>query len=155
AAARFGYLLVISIPLWDEQTTVEFRVENTLWIIGAIGAATIIATLLELAFAALSQVDEVIRSTTERLECVERLLLSYSENRQLDEPTAKDITRLAMVGTSRVRSILERSGYSTLCRQQMGAVLALSGRLIDIAANLEYVGVPLDDYDRRRVQNLA
>src|SRR5215813_11426607 len=25
AAARFGYLLVVSIPLWDEQTTVEFR----------------------------------------------------------------------------------------------------------------------------------
>lgn len=31
AAARFGYLLVITIPLWDSQIHTESKIEGTLW----------------------------------------------------------------------------------------------------------------------------
>ena len=36
AAARFGYLAVISIPLWDSHVSAEVKVENTLWAVGAV-----------------------------------------------------------------------------------------------------------------------
>src|ERR1700739_2141070 len=31
AAARFGYLLIITIPLWDRQIPTESKLEGTLW----------------------------------------------------------------------------------------------------------------------------
>jgi multidrug resistance protein MdtO len=155
AAARFGYLLIITTPLWDQHISAELRVEGTLWAVLTVGAASIVTLLLELAFAEFSPGDEVIRFIAERLESVEVLLGSYAADRQVDETTAKTITRLVMVGTSRQRRILDRSIYSPQYHEQMGAVVALVGRLIDLAANLEYVGVALNDNDRNRVRDLA
>jgi len=145
AATRFGYLLVITTPLWDMHLPANLRVENTLWAVGAIGGASIVALLLELAFAELRPGDEVVRAIAERLESIEAVLSSYSEDRPVAETTAKNLRRVAMVGTSRLRRFLERSTYLPQYREQMGAVVALTGRLIDIAANLEYVRAPLDD----------
>jgi hypothetical protein len=31
AAVRFGYLLIITIPAWDQQIPTERKVEQTLW----------------------------------------------------------------------------------------------------------------------------
>src|ERR1700756_668009 len=42
AAVRFGYLIVVTIPLWDEHISAEGRVEGTLWAFGAISLASII-----------------------------------------------------------------------------------------------------------------
>jgi multidrug resistance protein MdtO len=48
AAARFGYLLVITIPLWDLQIPAELKMQNTLWAIGAISLASVITAILEI-----------------------------------------------------------------------------------------------------------
>src|SRR6516162_9363611 len=34
ASTRFGYLLIITIPLWDQQIPADDKVEGTLWAIG-------------------------------------------------------------------------------------------------------------------------
>ena len=43
ASARFGYLIVITVPLWDGQIPSELKVEGTLWAVWAITIASVIA----------------------------------------------------------------------------------------------------------------
>jgi len=155
AAARFGYLIVITIPLWDQHIPAELRVENTLWAVGAITVGSVITVLVELVYAELRPGDELVRSIAERLACVEDLLNCCIAARARDEKTKKEITRLAMVGTSRLRRMLQRSVYSPHYAEQMGAVVALVGRLIDIAANLTPLSFDFPDDDRQRVRALA
>jgi len=153
ASSRFGYLIVITVPLWDSQITTELRVENTLWAIWAITIASVVAGLGGLVFGAIRPGDDLVRSIAERLASVEALLTYYSADRPVDDITEKRITQLAMLGTSRLRRILRRSTYSEQYREQMGAVVVLVGRLVDIAANLTRVQVATDD--RLRIQALA
>jgi multidrug resistance protein MdtO len=46
AAVRFGYLIVVTIPLWDEHMSASDRVEGTLWAFGAISLGSIITALI-------------------------------------------------------------------------------------------------------------
>jgi multidrug resistance protein MdtO len=153
ASSRFGYLIVITVPLWDSQITTELRVENTLWAIWAITIASVVAGLGGLVLGAIRPGDELVLSIAERLASVEALLTYYSADRPVDDKTEKRITQLAMLGTSRLRRILRRSTYSKQYREQMGAVVVLVGRLVDIAANLTRVQVARDD--RLRIHALA
>jgi multidrug resistance protein MdtO len=73
----------------------------------------------------------------------------------LDGNTEQQITRLAMVGTSRLRRILQRSAYSPRYAERMSAVVALVGRLVDIAANLTPLSFQVSDDDRQRIRGLA
>lgn len=100
--------------------------------VAAITAGTAIAALGELVFAKLRPGDELVRSVADRLRYVESLLTCYAQACPADLTTAQQITRLAMVGTSRLRRILQRSDYSPHYREQMGALVALAGCLVDI-----------------------
>jgi multidrug resistance protein MdtO len=155
ASARFGYLLVITIPLWDRQIPAQLRVEDTLWAVGALTIASVITALLELAFAALTPGDEVTASVAGRLSAIEELLTSYAQGRQADKSTEKSITRYVTVGTSRLRRILQRSDRPPQYREQMGAAIALIGRLTDIAASLMYIDVHAGAEDRQRIRALT
>lgn len=155
AGARFGYLLIITIPLWDEHISAELRVENTLWAFAVICLASIIAALIELAYASLKPRDELVESIAERLTAVEDLLNCYGEARPVAGRTEQSITNLALVGTSRLRRFLRRSGYSPHYAEQMGAVVALVGRLIDIAANLTELSSNLSKDDEPGIRELA
>ena len=155
AAARFGYMMIITTPLWDQHLGANDRVEDTLWAVAAVGSASLITLLLELAFAQFGRRDEIVRSIAENLEAVEVLLADYGEDRPVAESAAKNVRRRYMVGTSRQRRYLDRSNRSPQYREQMGAVVALAGRLIDLAASLEYVDVTLDDKGRKRASDLA
>jgi multidrug resistance protein MdtO len=70
AAARFGYLLVITIPLWDLQIPAELKVQNTLWAIGAISLASVITAILEILLHKIKTWDDLTLSIAERLEGV-------------------------------------------------------------------------------------
>jgi multidrug resistance protein MdtO len=155
AAARFGYLAVISIPLWDQQVSAELRVEDTLWAVGAVTVGSVITVLIELIFAELRPEDELIHHIAHRLAAIGELLGCYVADRRVDEKTKKEITRQAMVGTSRLRRMLQRSAYSQQYREQMGAVVGLVGRLVDIAANLIVLSVQVSGDDRKRIRSLA
>jgi multidrug resistance protein MdtO len=122
AASRFGYLVVITTPLWDRHIPGNQRVEDTRWAVYAISIASVITALLELVFAELSPGDDLIRGITERLSAVEELLALQATVPAVDEKTEKKITRLSTVETSNLRRLLERSTYSARYREQMGAV---------------------------------
>lgn len=107
AAARFGYLIVITIPLWDGQIPTGQKVEGTLWAVGAITIANVIPFLLEIVFAAFRPSDALAEAITERLATTEELLADYADHRSVEAATQSAITRLATVGTSRLRRILQ------------------------------------------------
>ena len=54
-----------------------------------------------------------------------------------------------------MRRTLQRSAFPPAYREQMGAVIALVGRLVDIAANVADVSSELPNNTRDRVRNLA
>jgi multidrug resistance protein MdtO len=155
AGVRFGYLVVITTPLWDQHISAEAKLEGTLWAVWTITLATVITMLFELIYADLHRGSDLIRPIAERLTSVEDVLFSYAEGRSIDDTTQKKITRLTMVGTSRLRRNLHRSVYSSHYREQMGAVLALVARLSDLAANLVDLDIKPSDLDRERMRTLA
>jgi multidrug resistance protein MdtO len=155
ASARFGYLIVITVPLWDRQIPTELRVEGTLWAVWAITIASVVAGLGALVFGAMRPGDELVYSIADRLASVEEILTCFAANRPIDDEAGKRVTRLAMLGTSRLRSNLRRSTHSGQYREQMGAIVVLVGRLVDIAANLTQLGTQLASDDRQRMRALA
>lgn len=155
AAARFGYLLIITIPLWDRQISTESKIEGTLWAFGAISFASLITVVVELIYAELKAGDVILQPLGHRLAVTEALLNCYADGLPVDEKTNSQITRFAMVGTAAVRRTLQRSAYPPSYREQMGAVIAFVGRLVDMAANVANISPNPPDKIRDRIRILA
>jgi multidrug resistance protein MdtO len=155
AAARFGWMVVILIPIWDEHITAEAKVEGTLWIVGALVTASLLTALLELVFEALHPSKDLLHSLSERLLAVDELLTCTAEGRPVDQTTTNQLTRLSMLGMSRLRRILRRSADSLNYGEHLGAVVALVGRAVDIAAGLIQLSPQFSPDDRKRLRVLA
>src|SRR5580698_3048312 len=155
AVARFAYLIVITIPLWDSHDSAESKIESTLWAVGAITIGSVATFVMELVFASLRRNDDLSEAIMERLIPVEELLRHYAGGSEIPAATRSQLTRLATVGTSRLRSILQRSGFAARHQQHMGALVGLVGRLVDIAANLLQFTRCVPGSDRNRVRKDA
>jgi multidrug resistance protein MdtO len=155
AATGFGYLMVITIPLWDQQIPAEPKIEGTLWAVGGLAVAGVITIALEIIFAEFSPGDPVIRAVSRRLTAVQELLSAYAEGREPDRSTHAEIVRLAKVGTSRLRSTIQRSGSAAHYRDRIGALVALAGRVTDISLTLTYLDSSFSEADRKRALALA
>ena len=155
AASRFGYFVIITVPLWDLHVSAELKVEGTLWAVWAITIASVITALVELVFAELRHRDDFVQSLANRLASVEELLACYLADRPVDEARTKKVAHFAVLGASRLRRILTSSSYARQYNEQMGAVVALVGRLVDVAANLTQLNIRISDDDRQRIGVLA
>lgn len=155
AAMRFGYIIIITIPIWDLHTTAEIKVENTLWAVLALSVSIVLTAGIELLFAALKPSHDLQRSIDERLDSVEEVVRCYASGQPVGEKISNQITRLGLLGTSRLRSVLVRSAKSVNYGEQMGAAVALVGRLVDLAANLKSLDIKVSDEDRKRFQVLG
>ena len=155
AAARFGYLLIITIPVWDRQIPTGLKVEGTLWAFATISLASVITVLVELAYAEFRPADFVLQPLVDRLGAVANLLDSHAASACGEDKTLRELTRFAMVGTSGLRRLLRRSGYPPQYREQIGAVIALVARLVDIAASMAPSTFELSDRDKHRIRDIA
>jgi multidrug resistance protein MdtO len=168
AWTRFGYMVVITIPVWDRDIGAQAKVNSVLWAIGMLTMASLIALLLEIGYASLRHGDDVMDPIVERLDCVEQLLRFYADGRPVDATTQSRVMRLALLGTSRLRHLIStrsRNGasYNTGASynngaqyiQQMGALAALTGRLMDLAANLPSFASHVADIDHDRIDKVA
>ena len=155
AAARFGWLIVITIPLWDLHTTAEARLEGMLWAVAAIALASLITVIVELIFAELQPGDELSRFLADRLRSIEELLDCFASGSPAGAKIRDKITGQAMLGTSGLRRIIQRSNYTPLQAEQMGAVVALVGRLVDVAANASYLTPESSAADQQRIRVLT
>jgi hypothetical protein len=117
--------------------------------------ASVITVLVELVFAGWVSGGDVVRPIAERLASVEAVLTCYAADRPVPEATKEKVTSLSTLGTSLLRRLLQRSTYSRQYREQMGAVVGLVTRLVDIAANLSYLDIEFAESDRKRIGNLV
>jgi multidrug resistance protein MdtO len=155
SATAIGYLIVITVPLWDKHISGELRLEGTLWAVFALAIGSAIAVIVELLFEATRPGNDLLRSIADQLDSVEAVLVCYGTDGPMDQAAEKKVTRLAMLGISRLRRILRDSNYSREYGEQMGAVVALVGRLVDIAASLTQIGIQIGGDDRQRIRALA
>src|SRR5580658_3243538 len=94
AATGFGYLMVITIPLWDQQIPAEPKIEGTLWAVGGLAVAGLITVALEIVFAEFSPGEPVIRAVSRRLSAVRQLLTAYADDGKPDPSTNSETIRL-------------------------------------------------------------
>jgi len=154
AATGFGVVVVLTLSLWDQTISPELKVENTLWVVGQTALACLVTLGVELASAAGKSWNELTGAIGERVSAVAEFLTSVADGRP-DLGAQQHLAHLGMVGTSRLREFLRRSTYSPSEVEQMGAAVALVGRLVDIAVNIANVGMPSSNDDRARMRDIA
>lgn len=159
-AAGFGFLLAAAIPFWDQASiTVNDRVEDTLWAAFSTALGATVTIAVEYVFRRFHPATDLTEGIEHRLQAVEDVLTYVAGNLPLDGAVEKEITLYTNAGSSRVRRLLARSGYSSHFVAQMSAAVALLGRLVDLAASLRYFRVtqptPLNESDRKRCLELA
>jgi multidrug resistance protein MdtO len=153
ASSTFAIMICVGVPLWDRQLSAETNVEDTLWLCWACSIGVMVTVAVEILFSRIKPGEDIVAGVADRLAAVENLLLRFSNN-SVDRPTQANVERLAMVGTSMFRRILQRSTYAANYAEQMAALIALTGRLVDLAANLGSPG-HLSDDDREQIRLLA
>src|SRR4029077_13336455 len=132
----------------------ETNVEDTLWLCLACAIGVMVTVAVEILFSRIKPGQDIVAGVADRLVAVQHVLVGFAENCSVDRLTHENVVRLAMVGTSMFRRILQRSTYASNYAEQMGAVIALTGRLVDLAANLRSPAhVSVDD--RAQIRLLA
>src|SRR5258708_1688180 len=154
ASSTFAIVICVGVPLWDRHVSAETNVEDTLWLCLASAIGVVVTVGVEILFSRIKPGEDVVAGVADRLAAVENLLVCFANDRAADHPTQANVVRLAMVGTSMLRRMLQRSAYAPDYAEQMGAVIALTGRLVDLAANLS-IPTHLSRDDREQICFLA
>jgi multidrug resistance protein MdtO len=147
-------MLCIGVPLWDRHLSAETNVEDTLWLCLASAIGVVVTVGVEILFSRIKAGEDIVAGVADRLTAVEDLLVCFANNCSVVRAKQANVERLAMVGTSMLRRILQRSAYAADYAEQMGAVIALTGRLVDLAANLRSPADRPGD-DREQIRLLA
>jgi multidrug resistance protein MdtO len=155
AAVIFAIMISVGVPLWDRILPSETNVEDTLWLCLSVVIGVVITAAVELVFARRRSGDDVVMPIGERLSAIERLMSRYAERAYLDAATKEPVIQFAMRGTSLLRRILRRSDSPIQYSVEMGGVIALVGRLVDLAAALTQLGFEASASDQKRLRNLA
>jgi multidrug resistance protein MdtO len=154
ASSTFAIMICVGVPLWDRHVSAETNVEDTLWLCLASAIGVVVTVGVEILFSRIKPGEDIVAGVVDRLAAVENLLVCFAENCPVDRLTEANVVRLAMVGTSMLRRTLQRSGYASDYAEQMGAVIALTGTLVDLAANLRSP-THLSGDDREQIRLLA
>jgi multidrug resistance protein MdtO len=154
ASSTFAIMICVGVPLWDRHVSAGTNVEDTLWLCLASAIGVVITVGVEILFSRIKPGEDIVAGVADRLAAVENLLVCFAKNCSADRLTQANVVRLAMVGTSMLRRILQRSAYAPNYAEQMGAVIALTGRLVDLAANLRSP-THLSGDDREQIRFLA
>jgi len=136
ASSTFAIMICVGVPLWDRHVSAETNVEDTLWLCLASAIGVVVTVGVEILFSRLKPGEDIVAGVADRLASVQHMLVCLAENCAVDRLTQANVVRLAMVGTSMLRRTLQRSAYASDYTLQMGAVIALTGRIVDLAANL-------------------
>src|ERR1700756_3369163 len=154
ASSTFAIMICVGVPLWDRHLSAETNVEDTLWLCLACAIGVLVTVGVETLFSRIKPAEDIVAGVAERLAAVQNLLACFAENRPVDQRIQANVVRLAMLGTSMLRRTLRRSAYATHYTEQMGAVIALTGTLVDLAANLTLPS-HLHEDDRDQIRLLA
>ena len=155
ATSTFAIMIAVGVPFWDRQLPAKTNVADTLWLSLAAAVGIVVTAAIELAFARMRPGDDIVLPIAERLSAVQSVLACYADRHPVDQATEQTIIKLGMLGTSLLRRDLRRSNYSRHYRAQMGGVVALVGRLVDITANLTQLSFEPSSTDQKRLGDMA
>lgn len=155
ASSTFAIMICVGVPIWDRHVSAETNVEDTLWLCLASAIGVVVTVGVEILFSRLKPGEDVVAGVVDRLTAVQHVLACFAENRSVDRLMQENAVRLAMVGTSMLRRTLQRSAYAPDYAEKMGAVIALTGRIVDLAANLGSPTHLMSGDDREQIRLLA
>lgn len=155
ASVMFAVMIAFGVPFWDRHVPAERNVEDTLRLCLAAAIGIVVTVAVELVFSRVKPGDELLAGVAERLAVTADLLRSRAQNGPPDQDTEANVARLATVGISRLGRLLRRSNYSPHAGEQMATVIVLTGRLVDLAANLPPASFQLFEAHRQRMRRLA
>ena len=135
-AVAFGFTVAGAVPLWDRSTlNVNDRVEGTLWLAGVVALGVVVTVVVEYVFRRVHPATDLTEGIDDRLQMVEKVLRSAAADQPLDTVSEKRLSLYTSISTSRLRRLILRSQFSLHFKAQMGAVVAMVGQLVDVAAN--------------------
>ena len=155
ASSTLAIMISVGVPFWDRHVPAETNVEDTLWLCLASAIGIVVTVAVEIVFSRTKPGEDIVAGLAERLAAVRAMLLSYADDSTGTRATEAKVTGLAAVGTSMLRRILQRSAYTRHYAEQMGAIIGLTGTLVDLAANLTLPALQFSEDDRKRIRDLA
>jgi multidrug resistance protein MdtO len=154
ASSTFAIMICVGVPLWDRPLSAETNVEDTLWLCLACSIGVVVTVGVEILFSRIKPGEDIVTGLVDGLAAVEDLLVCFANDCPAYQSTQANVVGLAMVGTSMLRRTLRRSAYAQNYAEQMGTLIALTGRLVDLAANLTNPTQMSGD-DREQIRLLA
>jgi multidrug resistance protein MdtO len=155
AASAFTIPIAVALPLWDRSLPSEAQVEGTLWfvLIVAIGASATVVT--EAVYRIFDRSDPLIVAVDDMLLVVQQVVESIASLHAPPKPILDRVRQYEMIGTGRLRTMLQRQGLDPTQRAQRSALISLAGRLIGLAANLDRTRPQPIDPDMNRLRKLS
>jgi multidrug resistance protein MdtO len=155
AALAFAIPIGVALPVWDRSVPSEIQVEGTLWpvLIIAVGASVTLGT--EAIYRIFDRSDPLITSVDNYLLAVQQVTESIASLHAPPKPVRDRVLQFQMIGTGRLRTMLQRQGLDPTRRAQRSALISLTGRLIGLVANLDATTLYPGDEDAVRLSSLS
>ena len=155
AAIAFGVPIAVALPIWDGSLSSEIQVEGTLWpvLIIAIGTGATLAT--EAVYRIFDSSDPLIASVDDMLLTVQCIVECIASTHSPPTSIFDKVLQYQMTGTGRLGMALQRQGLDPTQRAQRSALIALAGRLMNLAEDLGRAPAQPSDDDAIRLRALA
>jgi multidrug resistance protein MdtO len=155
AALAFAIPIGVALPIWDRSLPSEGQVEGTLWpiVIVAVGAGATVAT--EAVYRIFDRSDPLITFVDDQLLAVQQVAESFAAHHAPPKPVFTRVLKYDMIGTGRLRLMLQRQGLDPTRRAHRSALISMAGRLIGLAADLERTLPQPGDEDAIRLGALS
>lgn len=154
AATAFALLVVNTLPIWQLLRPAESRVESTLGQALGVGIGTLVTVGVEMIFHTLHPKEELFEGLAERWDALRQLLRCYAQEIPVPETLVGQFADSSMLGSSRLRRIAATSNYERQYREQLTAVVALTGRLMEIGSTMAYMPYNLAEGDQDRIAHV-
>jgi multidrug resistance protein MdtO len=155
AAAAFAVPIAVALPIWDRSLLSEAQVEGTLWLVLVIAVGAGVTIVTEAVYRIFDRSDPLIASVADLMLPVQEVAESIASLHAPPKAILDRVLQYETVGTGRLGLMLLREGLDPTNRAQHSALISLSGRLIDLAANLMRIPTPPDREEAIRLREIA
>ncbi len=133
-AAGFSFVIATAIPIWDGPAPTNAKITLTLYTLYTVAIGALCALLVETVYRSFRPADPILAGIADRLRTTGHMLAATADGKEPEKTQRARLTQYAMVGPSILRSQLIRSGQTGEVRARVSAVIALSGRLVELCA---------------------
>jgi multidrug resistance protein MdtO len=155
AAVAFAVPIAVVLPIWDRPLPSELQVENTLWLILVIAVGVGVTVTTEAVYRIFDRSDPFLTSVDDLLLPVEQVTESIASLHDPSKAVRDRILQYQMVGTGRLRTMLQRQGLDPTRRAQRTALTAIADRLIGLAASLMRNPARPGEHDQARLRAVS